>query len=162
MQQETSIKKYDKIEGWLLLVGLGIIIAPLRIIYFVTTVYAKILTTTGFWARLATPGDKLYDPLWHPLLIGEMAASLISFILSIWLIILFMNHKKVFPKIFIIFLCFDLFYVVVDHIFAQMIPYIADKPDAKTIGKIAGVSLAAIIWVPYMLKSQRVKGTFTR
>jgi Protein of unknown function (DUF2569) len=49
--------------GWLILVGLGIIISPLRIISQVFPVYSEIISS-GSWTTLTTPGSDAYNPLW--------------------------------------------------------------------------------------------------
>ncbi len=53
-------------------------------------------------------------------------------------------------------------FILTDHFFADLIPAIAAIEDHETVIEIARSAIAAAIWVPYFLKSERVKNTFTK
>jgi hypothetical protein len=67
-------KNLDGLGGWLIIVGLGIIISPLRVIVQLFPLYSEMIST-GSWAALTTPGTEAYNPLWAPILFGEMAIN---------------------------------------------------------------------------------------
>ncbi len=54
-----------------MLVGLGIVLSPLRIVGLVFPAYSEMFSN-GSWEILTTPGAEAYDPLWAPFLYGEM------------------------------------------------------------------------------------------
>ncbi|WP_428434312.1 DUF2569 family protein, partial [Photobacterium profundum] len=51
----TEKNKYDGLGGWLILVGIGIIISPLRIVTLIFPIYTDIFSN-GVWEVLTTPG----------------------------------------------------------------------------------------------------------
>ena len=58
------------LRGWLIVVGLGVVIWPLRLLAELLPLYYEIFTT-GSFEVLTTPGSDAYHPMWAPLIIFE-------------------------------------------------------------------------------------------
>ena len=157
MAKEYVVK--SGLGGWLILVGLGVIISP----FYILTVIPEFLPIFQ---------DNMYDelvsaaPLFGLFLWTEIVVNLIIFLGSIYLIFLFFAKKTFFPKFYIWFVFGSLAFVIVDAIvggmlFKEMLP---DEPffDSETIKEIARGLITTIIWVPYMMVSKRVKATFVK
>jgi hypothetical protein len=154
-------KKLEGLGGWLVLVGLGIVISPLRIIGTIFPLYSKMLSN-GSWEALTTPGTEAYNPLWAPILYGEMTINGGLLLAWIFIAVLFFSKKKVFPKCYIGILLFTLIFVFIDVLaIASVLP---NEPvfDVETTRNLSSSLIACVIWVPYMLVSKRVKATFVR
>jgi Protein of unknown function (DUF2569) len=145
--------------GWLILVGLGIIISPLRIISQVFPVYSEIISS-GSWTTLTTPGSDAYNPLWAPILLGEMLIN--GGLLLVWIFVafLFFTKKKAFPKWYIGILLFTLTFILIDAVAIKVVLPNQAMFDAETTKEFGRSLIATLIWVPYMLISKRVKATF--
>lgn len=159
--EESPKTPYGKIRGWLILVAIGLMINPLRLLVLV----AKDLWPAfsgETWSLLTTPGTRAYHPLWEPLLVFELVGNIGFVVFSIMALIFFFQKKKIFPKLAIVFLLSNLIFVVVDHLVAEAIPFIASQSDLKSLKEIIRVAVGCSIWVPYFLVSKRVKGTFIR
>lgn len=155
----TEKKKIEGISGWLILVGIGIVVSPLRIITQIFPAYSKIFSD-GSWAALTTPGTKVYSPLWSPLLFGEMAIN--GGLVLAWLFVafIFFSKKKEFPKWYIGILTFSLTFILLDaFVISAVLP---GKPvfDVETSKEFFRALVVTLIWIPYMLISKRVKATF--
>lgn len=58
-------KNLEGLQGWLILVGIGVVVGPLRDIAQVFPLYFKIFRS-GDWSVLTTPGSEAYHPAWAP------------------------------------------------------------------------------------------------
>lgn len=101
MTLTQTADEQTKIGGWLILVGIGLLIAPLRMLMIIVPTYQEVLQP-DVWAMLAVPGGLLYHPLWAPILIGEIATNTLLFIVSLILIVMFFRKSQLFPKAYII------------------------------------------------------------
>ena len=154
-------KNLEGLGGWLVLVGLNIIYSPLRIIADVFSVYSD-LFSDGSWEALTTPGTEDYNPLWAPILIGEMAINGGLVLAWIFVVVLFFSKKKEFPKWFIGTLLFNLAFILIDALAVKSV--LPNEPvfDAETVKEVGRTLIYMVIWVPYMLVSKRVKTTFVK
>jgi len=145
--------------GWLILVGIGVIIAPIRLLVTYIPIYIPIFEN-GTWEALTTAGAEAYDPLWAPLLIGEIAYNSIMVAALIYLIYLFFTKRYFFPKLYVGVMVVSVIFIPLDAwLVTKVLP---DEPmlDPETTKEFMRTLVGAAIWVPYMLLSKRVKATF--
>jgi len=160
-QAETTEKKLEGIGGWLVLIAIGLMISPIKTgVALVRDVFPAF--NAGVWDKLTTAGSQAYHPLWAPLLIMEMAGNIIFILFPLAILFLFFSKKKFTPLFIIIFLLSNLTFVIVDYLFAMRIPLVASMPDETTPVEIIRMAVACAIWVPYFLRSKRVKNTFVK
>ncbi|MGF1794050.1 DUF2569 domain-containing protein [Photobacterium frigidiphilum] len=157
----TEKNKYDGLGGWLILVGIGIIISPLRIVTLIFPIYTDIFSN-GVWEVLTTPGTEVYNSLWAPVLMGEVVINGGLVIAWLFMAFLFFSKKKVFPKWYISIMVFTLLFIFLDAL--AMNAVLPNEPvfDPETIQEFVRQLIATIIWVPYMLVSKRVQATFIK
>ena len=72
----------------------------------------------------------------------------------IYLNILFFKKRKEFPRYFIIYLAANFVLILIDYL---IIAGVNPSADASDLGR---AFIASAIWIPYLLKSRRVKETF--
>ena len=158
MKDDNEVKG---LGGWLILVGIGVVIGPFLLTYEVGPLYYSVFSNGGY-EYLTTPGTDAYQPLLGPLLIFEATVNSIQILASFYLIYLFFSKNYLFPKLHIGILMFSVFFIPFD---AWLVSYIfPEEPmfDPATTEDFFRSLFAAIIWVPYMLISQRVKATFVK
>ena len=158
-KQEKEEKTPEGIGGWLILVAIGIVVTPIRLIIIMMATYPEIFST-GTWEALTTQGGEAYSPLWAPIIFGEILIN--SGILLTWLYIayLFFSKKLIFPKWYIGLAVFSLVFIIADAFAIKLL--IPSEPvfDPDTIKEFMRSLFAVVVWVPYMLISKRVKATF--
>ena len=147
------------IKGWLILVAIGVVVAPFRLITFMLNTYPD-LFTSGTWQSLTSQFGEFYNPFWAPLLISEMLFNAVFIIASMYLILLFFKKKAGFPKWYIGIAVSSLLFIIVDAFAIRLV--IPDAPifDKETNMEVIRGVITVVIWVPYMLVSERVKATF--
>lgn len=150
--------------GWLTLVGLGLFITAGFSVY---SVYADIaLFMDGTVEFLSNPSSALYIPGYSGMLKLELIADLGFLLAAIYLIYLFFQKNKKFPKYYIPFLFAVAAYVIIDYFLVASISVVGEakliideilEEQGRETGKAV---LSAIIWSLYIAKSKQVKATF--
>lgn len=157
----STEKNLEGLGGWLILVGLGLIIGPLRMLYEYVPLYVG-LFDDGTFALLSTPGTADYTAYFAPLIYAEIALN--TALVCAWLTagVLFFTRRQLFPRLYIGILLFTPLFIVADAFaFLLVAP---DEPvfDPATSLELMRAVIPALIWVPYMLVSKRVRATFVR
>ena len=145
--------------GWLVLVGLGILLSPFKIAFQaffpLYPAYAN-----GSLAAVTTPGNVAYDPLWAPILLGEFCYNFGLVIAWIYIAYLFFGKRTQFPRHYIILLVTTATFILLDAVAIKLV--LPDEPifDPDTVKNLAQAIFATLIWGPYMRVSKRVRNTF--
>lgn len=155
----TNNNDLKGLSGWLILVGLGIVISPIKLLITLFGTY-KPLIENGTWQALTTEGSEVYNPYFSSLLVGEIAFNTLMLIISVYLIYLFFSKHYLFPKVYIGIVAVTLIFIPLDAwIVTKIFPEVP-MFDAETTKEFARTLVSGLIWVPYMLVSKRVQITF--
>jgi hypothetical protein len=158
-KEDTSERQYDKIGGWLIIVAIGLILAPLRLLVVLFHDLLPALSTDA-WSRLTTPGTEAYHPLWAPLFLFEIIGNCVFILFPIIIAVFFFQKRRFVPQLIIVLLLANLVFVAIDYFVSDLIPFVAAQEDIGSLVELIRVLIACAIWVPYFLVSKRVKGTF--
>jgi hypothetical protein len=156
---DAAPKQYDKIGGWLILVAIGLIFSPIRLIVVLVKDLLPALSGDT-WSRLTTPGTEAYHPLWAPLLLFEVIGNCLFIVFPIVIAVFFFQKRRFVPQLIIVLLLSNLVFVAIDYFAADLIPFVAAQEDMGSLVELIRVLIASAIWVPYFIVSKRVQGTF--
>ncbi|MCK8108367.1 DUF2569 domain-containing protein [Pseudoalteromonas sp. 2CM41L] len=147
------------LSGWLILVGIGVVMGPIRLFATTFPLFQPIFSD-GTWEALTTVGSEAYSPFWAPLIIGEIVYNVAMFAALIYLAFLFFSKNYRFPFTYILIVVISLIFIPLDSWLVQLA--MPDEPfwDPETAKEFFRVLIGGIIWVPYLLLSKRVKATF--
>ena len=151
--------KLQGLGGWLIFVGIGLVVRPLWLLTNEAPALIGLLTH-GVWQSRTTPGSPEYHPLWRYTLGLELGGNLGVLLVEVWLLALFFRRSPRFPVSFIALALFLPAFILVDAwLYTRIVP---EEPlwDPATIQNFSYTAVQALIWVPYMLLSKRVKATF--
>lgn len=159
MSHDDTSEAPKGIGGWLILVAIGIVVAPFKILFILSTVHVPIFRD-GTLEYLTNPENDAYHPFWAPYIYGEVLTNGLILIASIYLIYLFFTKDHRFPPTYIFLQVFGLVFVIVDSALIKVVLPSEPVFDPETVGYLFGSTISLAIWVPYMLLSKRVKATF--
>lgn len=139
------------IGGWLILVALGVLITPLRMLYELLS-NTDLLTGTAWLSWLSA---KRYD-LFGFILFTQIY-NILKLLFSVLLIVLFFQRRTSFPRLMSIQLALNFIFISADLIVARAI---TEDPSSLSYRDVAQSFIGAAIWIPYLNISQRVRETF--
>lgn len=152
--------KNARIGGWLYLVGISLIISPFLI--FQTLYSNMLMLTPELWNFLTNSTSEGYHPFTKSLIITEMLGNIVYFIGSLILLIIFLLRKKSFPLFWIILMCFSLIFVLFDEMAVNAIYSSIDDSYVTSFEVTIRTFISCLVWIPYALKSKRIKYTFVK
>jgi hypothetical protein len=161
-QSTPALQKYDKIGGWLVLVAIGLFITPFLLAYGVFD-SVSLLSDGGLEVmNSVVPGL-------GSAIAFELVLDTILVFVALYLIFLFKDKKKTFPKYYIWYLGASVAYLILDYIILASLSTTNSEMQAilnstleESLGSLIGTTIVSAIWIAYMLKSKRVAGTFTK
>ena len=156
---EDGNKVRSGLGGWLILVGLGVVFTPLKLLAVVPKTFLTIFND-GTYDLITTPGTEAYHPFWSTIIWGEILVNAVIFVASIYLAYLYFSKKSLFPKFYIWIAVGSLAFILLDAVLVKVV--LPNEPifDPDTIKEVARSGIVVLIWVPYMMLSKRVKATF--
>lgn len=159
MTEKIIQEDLQGLGGWLMLVGIGVVVGPIRNGFTYFTLY-KDLFESGDWNFATTPGTSAYHPFWATLLSLEIIINVGLLIAMVYLAYLFFTKRKQFPKFFIGIAVVSLVFIIIDALSIKIV--LPNEPifDPDTIKELIRTLVVVVIWIPYMLRSKRVKATF--
>ncbi|MCD6049720.1 MAG: hypothetical protein K0Q55_1123, partial [Verrucomicrobia bacterium] len=146
------------IGGWLFLVAFGLIVNPFRMVSSITETFPAY--TPESWSHLTLPGSEGYDWRWAPYLIISLLANETIVIWTLVNLILFFRRDRLFPISYICFMIATAVLVTLDQMMASQMPS-AEKTTPEEMKELVRGYMLCFIWVPYFLRSKRVRLTFT-
>lgn len=168
---ETNVqeeKKYDILPlgvsglgGWLILIQIGLYIT---VIMLLVQLFVYSLPAFGpeTWDVLTSKDSELYHPLWGPIFIFETAYNICFLGFCLYIFFMFYGKKSILPRLMIIFYGVSLVVAIVDVLLLFQIPLARELDNGDGFKDIFRATLTSAIWIPYFLKSERVKNTFIR
>lgn len=161
MEPKVKDAKGTPIGGWLILIGIGLVLSPILIL-------VGLIGEDGFynantWAVLWSQEGVLGKPL-IILVVFELLGNLLLLFYAIILVVLFFKRRSILPKLIIIYFIFYFLFHVVDFALSYLIvgDYLTAADNQESIKEILSAALRGAIWIPYFLISERVKDTFVK
>lgn len=144
------------LSGWLILLAAMLWVTLLGAVVQAISDIPQIIGGQ-LWAEYTTPGRTAYHPLWAPLLVLDWGTNLLALVLVSGLLSLFFQRKKAFPRVMFWTLLLLVALVALRLGVADRISFI--KGDGIATPLFVAV-LKAVVWIPYLRLSKRVKATF--
>lgn len=157
----TLYQDLSGLGGWLVLVQIGLY---LTILMLLIQLFNETIPTiqSEEWELLTTKGAEYYDPLWQPLLTFEMTANALMLLLCGYCLYNLYRRKAILPKLMITFYAANLVVILIDYALLNQIALVKELELMTTddIRDIIRTIITCAVWIPYFLRSERVKNTF--
>lgn len=153
-----EIKNALPIGGWLVLPAIGLVLAPIGLLFTLFNTGSFDQSTWDIAKNLNGSGALLYKAT-H---IFECILNVTAFIFSIFMLIIFFKRMKSFPRYFILYRTIYLVVIFIDVILIAVLnsKTTLDFDVAKNIRTLVFQVIISAIWIAYFIKSSRVKQTF--
>lgn len=145
--------------GWLILVAIGVTLRPLAIARVTWPAFQLMCNWPG-WVTRTDPESFSYVPGFAWVVLAETFLHGLFLAWSVVLVPQFYRRKASFPVAFAASLVGLVTWDVVDVCLMQTLKLHNSAEAAKAFGALLPVILSALIWVPYLFRSRRVKLTF--
>jgi hypothetical protein len=148
------VEDLEGLSGWLVLVAIGLVVAPFVMLYTIVTVNLPLLTDHRYQPYLSS------HPALAALTVFEVFTNIIFIACVLALAFLFFTKRKGFPTFMIIYRVTQCSVILIDTITAHAL-----IPSANLTASYATVArslIGALVWIPYFVFSRRVKATFVR
>jgi hypothetical protein len=161
--QITEEKIIEGLRGWLILVGLQLILACLASIYVLLEFFVNI-SSHDSWKAFSEAGYIIVSPFITVLILGSVALNMVFVFLCVYAGYLFFNKKKTFPMWFIGITLFHVVFFTADSLLSvYAFPSETETGmDYETIIDMVTNTISSIIFISYILVSKRVKATFVK
>jgi transglutaminase-like putative cysteine protease len=153
-----SPARLNGIGGWLIFLAIVQILKPFLFVRPLFTLLPTMMKTDS-WRSLTDPIESAYNPWWAPVLLYELFFNLACLAFCVMLVALFFTKRLAWPRSFIVFVILSLAGVILDICLAHQIPAARESLDAILWDVLPGAIFAAI-WIPYAVRSKRVRATF--
>jgi len=156
---EAEHHKLKGLGGWLILVGFGVVISPVRLVFVTGSAFFPIFND-GTWGLLTDTGSEFYIPYIGAFLITEITFNTAMVLASFYLIYLYFTKHYLFPKFYIAIVAASVIFILLDAWVGTL--FFPDDPmlDPDTSREFGRALFGGLVWIPYMLLSKRVKVTF--
>jgi hypothetical protein len=142
--------------GWL---SVWLILTCLGLIRFIHDIDLHMLSNAE---TLTNPDSEYYHPLWKPLLIFEYFLQFFNPISFVFLILLFARKSRFFPKTVVVIYAANFVLVLMDAFSAILLTKSVNLALQFPWKEIFRSLFGVCIWIPYFLKSERVRSTFVK
>jgi len=150
----------DGLSGWLVLVGLHSITRPLfSLAWFVQSWW---LLDQPRWDALTDPVSADYREMYLPTLMFEWLYNCAMLIFSVMLLIMYFKKRAWFRNGTIIVIAVTLVGILIDNALAYDLVDDKNSKPGEAFQDIIRGTVAALVWIPYMISSRRVRATFRR
>ena len=145
--------------GWLLLLMVGISVTPIYQAY-------SIFSESAYFNANVLEQLRVMEDTFELFLIieAELVINMSFFLFSCYFVYCFFTKRTIVPQMAIVFYSSSFLIVVLDLLLLKMfVPdHISNIDMNDSTGQMLRSFVAAVIWIPYFLKSERVKKTFVR
>lgn len=159
-QKSYSLKPpVEGLGGWLVLVQISIYFSLITITALLITNVLPIYEPE-VWDVLTDPSSPYYDAMLVPLILFETVMNVVFVIGLIIALVLMYSKKRAFPKLMIGYIIASLLFGIIDFAVASQIELLAEIEDGQSATQIVRSMIYACIWIPYFIRSERVRNTF--
>jgi len=145
--------RLPRIGGWLIFMATGITLSPLLNLYHIGLLITAAIQAN--WDAIFSLGAMSVASV-----LFEFAIQIYMLIFSVVLAIAFFEKLSNYPRLFIIYVVSLFSLGIVGALIAAELPGITPELLSQAVAFPIYIFILGLIWIPYLLRSKRVKNTF--
>lgn len=149
----------EGLGGWLVLVQISIYFSLITITYLLFNHIFPVFEPE-IWSMITDKGSPAYNRSLVQLILFETVVNVVFVIALIFALFLLYRKKRAFPKLMIAYILFSLLTSIVDYVAVSQIEILAQGDNGTFMREVTRSILYACIWIPYFIRSKRVRNTF--
>lgn len=153
-QEHPTYEAWD-LGGWLVLVGIGVVISPIML---VISLFSMETFQNAVWSGLSIAYPEKNISLIQLFLLLEVVCNMFLLTLACLIPFLFFRKRDLFPRTKIFFLVLNMLLLFIDYLVTDAI--FDSNTLRDNLKDLIRAVVPVAIWVPYLLVSHRVKHTF--
>jgi transglutaminase-like putative cysteine protease len=157
--RSPSANAPEGIKGWLVIPALGVVLSPITAGYTLYSYRAYFDAAT--WSSLGHGADPVIAHWGRIGLFFLVALGCCAFLVMIFLNYLMFTKRKAFPPGYVAVLCMGVLWSVLGIVVFYALGQIETPEVTRRIGASIRDLIVAMLWIAYMLRSERVRATFT-
>jgi len=147
---------YENIGGWIILPAIGIFLSP---VWSLVNIFSNGYFDYLNWQILTNPSHASYNPSLGVLVLIEYVYQIGILCFSILLIILLSKRRTSFPFLVCCLYGVNVLVLVVETVWLRQLELPTGFEGEDALSSYRSI-MAAMIWIPFFIYSDRVKGTF--
>ncbi|GBF76162.1 hypothetical protein PA598K_04610 [Paenibacillus sp. 598K] len=161
LNYSSSALGLQGLGGWLVVVQVALYITGIQMLLGLVTSSIPNFTTE-VWSVLTSPESEYYHPMWSNILVFEAIYNVFFLAFVIYILVLFYQKKSIVPRLIIVFYSLSLLFLFFNQLMLSQIPLAQELLGEGGFRHVGRALLACAIWIPYFLRSERVRITFVR
>ncbi|CAH1211663.1 hypothetical protein PAECIP111893_03452 [Paenibacillus plantiphilus] len=145
--------------GWLVLVQ---IVLYSTFILLLLSAPAYFILITEVWEGMTSEESIHYHVLWGPMVVIHLVYMALLILLTGYILIQFYRKKAMVPRLMIIFYIAPVVFGIINLILLYQIPLALELDEGESLKAVVRDTLTCAIFIPYFIKSKRVRNTFVR
>lgn len=151
-KENTSFNK-SGLGGWLILPQFGLFTTAIMLILGILSLDVAYFNGEAWDILSDQPGYRAY-------VIFSIIYNISMLVFTIFSIVQFYRKKAMLPRLMIILYTVAISMSIIDLIMLQQLTFVTNEEMKALITNLGRNILAGGIWMPYFIKSKRVKNTF--
>jgi transglutaminase-like putative cysteine protease len=149
---------FDQIGGWLMLLAVGVCLNP---IISIASFFKNGYFNAAHWQTLSDSTFASYNPGLGLFVLMEMIVDLTLCGFSVLLVIVFIQRRSSVPQLVSAFLLLNITALILNQAGGIHFDLFDETQVGNNLWGIGRSMISAFIWIPYLFKSERSRGTFT-
>jgi len=147
---------YSAVGGWIIFPAIGIFLSP---VWTLVNIYQNGYFDYLNWEILTNSSHPSYNPSLGALVLVEYVYEIAILSFSILLIILLLNRRTSFPLLICCLYALNVLVLLVETVWLHQLELPTGFGGEDGLSSYRSIG-AALIWIPFFIYSDRVKGTF--
>lgn len=158
-EQYPSPQGISGLGGWLVLVQI-VLYSTFILLLLGAPVYFNLIAE--IWEGITAEESIHYHVLWGPMVVIHLVYIALLILLTGYILIQFYRKKAMVPRLMIIFYIAPVVFGIINLILLYQIPLALELDEGESLKAVVRDTLTCAIFIPYFIKSKRVRNTFVR